>query len=248
MNYSSLNHAIFALTALPDHAVILDIGCRDSSFLAGFVETFPGKIKKAIGVDQTDKGFGNYSYADPIELRVMDCGNGINFPDNTFDFVFSKDMFECVTDKKAFVHEIHRILKPGGCVLCVNCDWDSIVYNGADKTLITKAIHAYAETKQPWMDDLDSWIGRRMFGYFHVDGLFDDALSVHSVTETAYHEGMFGYDFSHHIGWLSEANTGALSKEEFDAFIENLNAASRDGSYLFVKPYYIYKGIKKLKD
>lgn len=62
-------------------------------------------------------------------------------------------MFECVTDKEALVQEIGRILKPGGTVLCVNCDWDSVVYNGRDKDLIARAVHAYAVTKQGWMED-----------------------------------------------------------------------------------------------
>lgn len=244
MNFSTLNTAIFEQMDLPNNAAILDIGCRDAAWLLGFVEKFPGKIGYALGVDRKASGFGSFPYSEPVELKVLDCASGIDLPDNSFDFVFSKDMFECVTDKTLFVKEIHRILKPGGTVICVNCDWDSIVYNGADKALIAKAVHAYAETKQGWMDDLDSWIGRRMFGYFQSAGLFESSLAVHNVAETEYSENRFGFDFSHHIGWLAEENTGALSKAEYKAFIKNLEAAQRDSSYIFVKPYYIYRGRK----
>ena len=163
---SSLNEAIFEQVSLPDNAVIADLGCRDASFLLGFQQAFPNKIKSAIGVDINDKGFKNVKYKKPIKLKVMNCSKKLKFDDNTFDFVFTKDMFECVSDKESLVSEIHRILKPGGTVICVNCDWESIVYNGENKELISKAIHAYAVTKQPWMDDLDSWIGRRMYGFF----------------------------------------------------------------------------------
>ncbi len=241
---SSLNKAIFEQINLPDNAVIADLGCRDASFLLGFQQAFPNKIKAAIGVDITDKGFKNVKYKKPIKLKVMNCGKKLEFSDNTFDFVFTKDMFECVSDKDYLVSEIHRILKPGGVVICVNCDWESIVYNGEDKELISKAIHAYAVTKQPWMDDLDSWIGRRMYGIFKKSNLFKSSVTVHNVVETEYEEGCFGYDFSKHIAWLSQANTGALSKEEYDSFIDNLKSAQKDGSYIFSKPYYIYKGIK----
>ena len=81
MNYSSLNYAIFNETQLPDGAKILDVGCRDSAFLQGFAEYFPGKISYALGVDMTDKGFGNFKYKKPIELKVMDCSNGLDLPD-----------------------------------------------------------------------------------------------------------------------------------------------------------------------
>lgn len=245
IKFSSLNKAILEQISLPDNAVIADLGCRDASFLLGFQQAFPGKIESAIGVDITDKGFKNVKYKKPITLEVMDCAKKLDFADNTFDFVFSKDMFECVSDKDFLISEIHRILKPGGVVICVNCDWESIVYNGENKELISKAIHAYAVTKQPWMDDLDSWIGRRMYGFFNKSKLFESTISVHNVVETEYKEGCFGYDFSKHIAWLFEENTGAFSKEEYDEFINNLKSAGQDGSYIYSKPYYIYKGVKK---
>ena len=36
-----------------------------------------------------------------------------------------------------------------------------------------------------------------------------------------------------------------ISKKEYDEFIDNLKSAQREGNYIFSKPYYIYKGIKK---
>ena len=245
VKFSSLNKAIFEQINMPDNAVIADLGCRDAAFLLGFQQAFPNKIKTAIGVDINDKGFKNVKYEKPIKLKVMNCSKKLEFADSTFDLVFTKDMFECVPDKEFLVSEIHRILKPGGVVICVNCDWESIVYNGENKELISKAVHAYAVTKQPWMNDLDSWIGRRMYGFFNRSNLFEGSVSVHNVVETEYKEGLFGYDFSKHIAWLFEENTGTLSKEEYDEFIDNLKSAQAGGSYIFSKPYYIYKGVKK---
>ena len=210
----------------------------------GDFKAFPDKIQKAIGVDITDKWFKDVKYKKTIKLKVMDCSKKLKFPDNSFDFVFSADMFECVSDKELLVNEIHRILKPGGTVICVNCDWESIAYNGENKKIISKSIHAYAVTKQPWMDDLDSWIGRRMYGIFNKSNLFESSVSVHNVIETEYTEGTFGYDLSSDIAWLHKENTGALSKEEYDEFIGNLKVAHENGHYIFTKPYYIYKGIK----
>ncbi len=242
--YSSLYKAISEQIKLPDNAVIADLGCRDATFLLSFHRAFPNKIKTAIGVDINDKGFKNVKYNKPIKLQVMNCSEKLEFADNTFDFVFSKDMFECVSDKDLLVREIHRILKPGGVVICVNCDWDSVVYNGENKALISKAVQAYAVTKQPWMDDLDSWIGRRMYGFFNTSKLFDSSINVYNVIETEYKKGSFGYELSKDIAWLFKENTGALSKSEYDGFIYNLITANKEGNYIFSKPYYIYKGIK----
>ena len=244
VNYQSLNKAILEQIDLPDNSVIADLGCRDATFLLGFQKSFPNKIKSAIGVDITAKWFKDVKYDSPIELKVMNCSKKLKFKDNTFDFVFTKDMFECVSDKDFLVNEIHRILKPGGTVICVNCDWDSIAYNGKNKELISKALHAYAVTKQPWMDDLDSWIGRRMYGFFNKSNLFESSVTIHNVVETEYKEGTFGYALSQDIAWLYKENTGVLTKVEYDKFIDNLKSAQENMQYIFSKPYYIYKGIK----
>lgn len=244
VKFSSLNKAIFEQIYLPDNAVIADLGCRDAAFLSAFQQAFPNKIKKAIGVDINDKGFKNIKYKKPIELKVMNCSKKLEFADNSFDFVFTKDMFECVSDKEFLVKEIYRVLKPSGVVICVNCDWESIVYNGKNKELISKAIYDYAVTKQPWMDDIDSWIGRRMYGFFNKSKLFESSISVHNIVETEYKEGCLGYDLSEDIAWLFEENACEFTKEEYDGFIENLKSAYKEGSYIFSKPYYIYKGVK----
>lgn len=79
------------------------------------------------------------------------------------------------------------------------------------------------------------------------------SICVHSVIETEYKEGMFGYEFSQNIGWLvgetthwvEGENTGVLTKQEYDEFINELVTADKNGTYLYSKPYYIYKGICK---
>ena len=244
LNQLSLYNTIFEQIELPDNAMVVDLGCRDASFLLALNDTFANKIKSAIGVDITDKGFKNVEYGKPIKLRVMNCSKKLDFPDNTFDFVFTKDMFECVSDKSVLVKEIHRILKPNGVVISVNCDWDSITYNGKKKDLISNIIHVYATTKQPWMDDIDSWIGRRMYGFFNNSQLFNSSISVYNVVETEYIENSYGYNLSLDMSWLYKEKTGTITEKEYNQFIENLKIAESNGQYIFSKPYYIYKGVK----
>jgi len=244
VNYSLLYEAIFKQITLPDNAMVIDLGCQNASFLTELQRFFPGKIEHALGVDISDNEFKTIPYQEPIILKVINCSHKLEFNDNTFDFVFTKDMFECVADKNFLVSEIHRILKPGGTVISVNCDWDSIVYNGEDKDLITNVIHSYATTKQPWMENIDSWVGRRMFGFFNRSTLFKSNISVFNMVETEYKKGTYGYELSIDIGWLYKENTGVISKEIYNDFINNLKLAQKDGYYIFSKPYYIYQGIK----
>ncbi len=240
----TLNQTIDNLIELPDNAKILDLGCRDAGYLMSFIEAQPEKVAMAIGVDVTSRGFGAIPYTSPVELKVMDCSQGLDFPDNKFDLVFTKDMLECIADKGALIKEIHRVLKPKGTVICVHTDFDSIIYNGENKELITKAVHAYAETQQGWMDTSDGWMGRRLYGLFSNSGLFEGDISVYNLVETEYVEGSMGYEFSRLVSFLAKENTGALSKEEYAELIGELVKANRNGTYLFNRPYYIYRGCK----
>lgn len=244
-NIYSINEAIYNLIELPDNATILDIGCRNAGYLKDILEKFPNKIDKAIGIDITDKHFDEVDYKSPIELSVMNCADGLAFEDNKFDLIIAKDVLECITDKSKFIKEIHRILKPNGTVICANADFDSITLNGKDKELIRNVIHSYAITKQPWMDDLDSWMGRRTYSIFNNTNLFISSVSIHSVIETEYEEGKMGYNYSQYVKWLVDNKTRKLSKREYQKFIDNLIEADKNGEYIFTKPYYIYKGIKK---
>lgn len=103
INKSSLNEAIYGLINLPDNAAIVDLGCRNAGYLNGIINEFPDKVTKAIGVDITDKNFGVIPYGAPVELKVMNCAGKLDFPDNTFDLVLTKDLFECISDKATFV-------------------------------------------------------------------------------------------------------------------------------------------------
>ena len=207
--------------------------CRLSKWY--YREHFRAKWSKAVGVDVTDRNFNVIPYSQPVELRMMNCAGKFDLGDHSFDLVLAKDLLECITDKTTFVKEINRILKPGGMVICVNTDFDSTIYNGENKDLITKVIHAYAITKQGWMDDLDSWMGRRTYSVFQNSGFFESSIFVHSVVETEYKEGTFGYEFSKHIGWLVEENTGALTKKEYDEFINDLIEADKSGNLFIFK-------------
>ncbi len=242
----TLDETIYSLIELPKGAKILDLGCRDAEYLNGIIKAHPGKVTKAVGIDITDKKFSSIPYSAPIELKVMNCEEKLAFPDNEFDLVFSKNLLECIRDKKAFIDEMHRVLKPGGTVICVHTDFDSIIYNGKNKDLITRAVHAYAVTEQGWMNSSDSWMGRRLWGLFNNSGLFEGYISVYNVLETEYTEGSFGYNFSKDIEFLTKENVGVLSIEEYHQFINELIEANNSGTYFYSKPYYIYKGCKKV--
>ena len=50
---------------------------------------------------------------DDLDIRLMDACN-LRFPDNSFDYIFSRAVFEHIYDVEKASAEIYRVLKPGG--------------------------------------------------------------------------------------------------------------------------------------
>lgn len=74
--------------------IFLDIGCANKK-MAGF-----------IGIDNVDYG----------QEIIWDIRDGIPFPDNSVDKVYTSHLMEHLTNKegKAFTEDVLRVLKPGG--------------------------------------------------------------------------------------------------------------------------------------
>ena len=104
---------------------VLDIGCG-----LGAIDVLLVKEHGAaavVGIDlepalvtHARERFAISGVSDRIEARVVAPGP-LEFPDGSFDVVFSKDSLVQIPDKRAIFVQILRVLKPGG--LLVMSDW-----------------------------------------------------------------------------------------------------------------------------
>ncbi|HXS35856.1 MAG TPA: methyltransferase domain-containing protein [Flavipsychrobacter sp.] len=90
------------------HGCVLDFGCGSKPYVSLF------NVEKYIGLDyQTDVSEKNTALA----ADVFYDGNTIPFDNNFFDSVFSSEVLEHVFNPDEILEEIHRVLKPGGCLM-----------------------------------------------------------------------------------------------------------------------------------
>jgi SAM-dependent methyltransferase len=101
-------------------AVVLDIGCGAGTDLL-LAARFIGRQGRAIGIDMTaamrERAVAGASAAGLTNVEVHD-GDAARLPmgDATVDIVISNGVLNLVPSKSAAVHEIVRVLKPGGRV------------------------------------------------------------------------------------------------------------------------------------
>lgn len=97
---------------------LLDIGCGRGEFLKGFI---------ACGVSgyAVDQSSAAHKYCPEAELRNADVENeGIPYPDNFFDVVYSKSVIEHFHYPEKMMAEMYRVLKPGGVAITLCPSWE----------------------------------------------------------------------------------------------------------------------------
>ena len=82
--------------------------------------------------------------AAPIALAEADA-TALPFADRSFDVVVSTQVYEYVADIPAALAEARRVLAPGGRLLILDTDWDSVVWRSDDDERMARVLSAWDE-------------------------------------------------------------------------------------------------------
>jgi len=108
-----------------NNAKVLDIGCGSGGITLSLVRDYGASKVTGIDVEtpvcHTAREYiEQEGYCDQVEIIKVKPGP-FPFPDQAFDFVFSKDSIIHIPDKESMATDVFRILKPGGWF--VASDW-----------------------------------------------------------------------------------------------------------------------------
>ena len=123
---------------------VLDVGSGPGMLLQE-IAAATGPDGVAHGVDPS---------ATMVEMARRRCGAGAridqagvagpgSLPDGPFDAVIATQVLEYVPDIGAALAEIARVLRPGGRVLLLDTDWDSVVWNVTDRDRHRRVLRAW---------------------------------------------------------------------------------------------------------
>jgi SAM-dependent methyltransferase len=79
-----------------------------------------------------------------VEFRHGDAAK-LPFLDGHFDVVVSTQVLEYLPDLQVALVELYRVLRPGGCAVILDTDWDSIVWNTADSVRMNHILAVWDE-------------------------------------------------------------------------------------------------------
>ncbi len=219
-----------AVLALRPGQHVLDIGCGPG-FLAAEMAEEVGAEGRVHGIDPSDSML---AIARRSETPV-DYGRGdalaLPFGDEWFDVAISTQVYEYVDDIEGALAEARRVLRPGGRLLVLDTDWDSIVWHSRDRERMERVLAAWNEHLS------DPYLPRRLPTLMRAAGLeLTDAAIIpilnHGADRNTYSAGM--------IGLVAEfvAGRGGVTADEATAWADDLQTLGDD--YFFSLNRYLF--------
>jgi arsenite methyltransferase len=100
----------------------------------------------------------------PMEFRQADADR-LPYAEASFDVAVATQVLEYVKDVPGALAEICRVLRPGGRVLVLDTDWDSIVWHSTDDRRMARVLAAWEQHL------VDPHLPRRLRGWLERAGL-----------------------------------------------------------------------------
>jgi arsenite methyltransferase len=219
---------------------VLDIGAGPG-FLALDMAAIVGPGGAVHGIDPSE----NMRQVAATRARPPDAApvtfspgeaTALPFPDGSFDVVTSTQVYEYVADMPAALAEAHRVLRPGGRLLVLDTDWDSIVWHSSDPDRMRRVLAVWDEHL------VDPHLPRRLTGQLAAAGFAVTHRSAISLFNAGYDENTYSAKL---IGFVSAfvPGRGGLSEDDVHAWAHDLT--SLGNNYYFSLNRYLFLAAKQ---
>jgi SAM-dependent methyltransferase len=246
LHEDTLQHRAWLLSwiEVPADGVVVDLGCGAGEDMLALATRFSNVPVSLIGLDSSAQSVSaaQAEAGDDRRLRFQEhyMRDPLPFGNASADVVYLSNLLECLPDPAALVREIARILRPDGQLVIGHWDWDSQVFDGAEKPLVRGLVHAFAGWQQGWMEHVDGWMGRRLWGIINSSGHFAGSVQARVLINTHYSAPWFG--FTNAQAFRSLVKRGLASAEDVEKFEQEQIALDQQGRYFYSITGYAYIG------
>jgi arsenite methyltransferase len=222
---------------------VVDVG-SGPGLLAAEMAAQVGPAGRVIGLDLSDSMLalsrqrcGDPATGECLSFLKADAAR-LPFGDSVFDVAVSTQVYEYVPDVPAALAEVYRVLRPGGRVVILDTDWDSIVWAAGDQARMQRLLEAWADrfadphlprSLSRQLQDAGFQVERRGVLVLFNPEYDPDTYSVAN--------GQIMADFV--------VTQGRMEREEAEAWMRDLRRLGSQGRYFFSLNRYLFLATKQ---
>jgi arsenite methyltransferase len=227
--------AVLESLALRPGERVLDVG-SGPGFLAAEMAAAVGESGAVCGIDISDDmlALAKSRVAAP-DAAAMEFRPGsateIPYPDGSFDVAVSTQVLEYVPDIPGALAELRRVLRPGGRVLLLDTDWDSIVWHSGDPERMRRVLAAFDEHLA------DPYLPRTLWASLRAAGFAVTATTTVPMLNVGYAEATFSAGILRLVADFVTAR-GTVPAAEVEAWAADLRGLGPD--YFFSLNRYLF--------
>jgi arsenite methyltransferase len=216
---------------------VLDVGSGPGLLAASMAERV-GSEGAVFGIDLSESMLTVASAAEPAPGAAPTSfasgdATALDFPNASFDAVVSTQVYEYVPEVDVALAEVRRVLKPGGRVLVLDTDWDSVVWATSDR-------ERHARVMSAWEEHLaDPWLPRTLARQLEAAGLSVERQEVLPLFNPAFDPRTYSAGMMDFVANFVPGHRG-VTEEEAAAWLADLRDLGARGEYFFSINRYLF--------
>ena len=236
--FRALNERSFELLRVAPGAAVLEAGCgtgKDAVALSALV----GSEGRVVGIDSSQVMLAEAveratSAGSPVEFCLGDVQR-LAFEDATFDAVRSSRLLCHVDEPRRAVSEMIRVLRPGGYIVAIEPDHDTLVIASPERDCTRKIVHAFGDGFR------HGWTGRWLPVWCRELGLSEIQIEPHTI-QMDYEFLMDAIGLHKKVDQLQQA--GSITAAEASTWMTFQKRAAETGSFFSAITVFMVAGRK----
>lgn len=215
---------------------ILEVGCGNGILVRELVETVGAK-GQVVGLDASEAILdlarhlcrkGEFLIGDAMDLP---------FEDESFDAVIAVQVFCFLDDVDRAIAETYRVLRPGGRLVVLDTDWDTLVWKSEDPTLMARVMEVYQAVYA------DAHLPRSLPQRLGRAGFSNTAVESFVVLNTSFGEDTYAKQSAGFATSIMESS-GNFTPKEQAAWLEGQEELAKTGEFFFSLNRYLISATK----